>query len=294
MEETTIDLILLDLAKGIKENNSNIKVCEECKKEFIVTKKVAKIKKYCSLYCQGKAKRRRNHDLMYRLQKEWAIKNREHRLAWSREWEKKNYPKRLLKNQKYNEKRKIFNPNYWKDYHNKPHIKKREEEYRKTDKYKELSQKRNIKYRIVHPDYRHRTNYEKVIISERKYNKSSKGRARKLTHQQKRRDKFIKLIGKGYDKPTKELVELVDSRDKKCVYCHTDFDLDIKPDCFNSRYPSYDHLNPRLPFSKINTVRCCIKCNSSKNDSDVLNWCKKNKLIPDKIVYELLDKQKLR
>ncbi len=268
------------------------KICEYCKKEFKVddSKRGHWIIKYCSNYCHGKARRSKPgyKEKIKTLQKDWEIKNKEHRLEYCRKWEHKNLTKRVEKNRKWIKKKLLENPNLYRDYHDK--YKERELVYRKSKKGKEVMKKAKDKFNKIHPNYMKEffeSNKELCRKYSKKYCNSSKGKAKRLYQQEKRRYKF----GAWKDKVSAELIKLVNERDKVCVYCHREFES-VNPN-HNPRYPTYDHLNCHFPFSNINIVKCCSECNSSKNSTNVLEWCIKKAYKPSEIVFELLNKQEI-
>lgn len=116
----------------------------------------------------------------------------------------------------------------------------------------------------------------------KKYYCTPKGKQNQFKKYQKRIAKFKDGII-----PTKEVIMMVDKRDKVCAYCGKEF-------AENGRHPnsqSYDHLNSSLPHSEINTVKCCRSCNSSKQDKNILSWMKKKNYSPSKKILQLLKKQ---
>lgn len=121
-----------------------------------------------------------------------------------------------------------------------------------------------------------KNNPDKVKAKYTKYYKTIKG----VVNYLKKKDK--KKFGTINNEITSELIKMVNERDTLCVYCLTDL-LKTKIE--------YDHLDAFLPFSNINIVRCCKKCNRSKSNGDVLKWCKRKGYTPAPIVYELLKKQ---
>ena len=91
---------------------------------------------------------------------------------------------------------------------------------------------------------------------------------------------------KGFINPieitTKTQTRIIE-RDKLCVYCRNNERLEI------------DHItaianNGNNDYN--NLVLSCRKCNSSKGDKDVFEWCKEKGIEIPKIVIELLNKQK--
>ena len=66
-------------------------------------------------------------------------------------------------------------------------------------------------------------------------------------------------------------------RDKRCVYCHSNFDANS----FKNR-ATWEHIdNNAKNISVDNIVLCCSSCNSSKGVKTLINWlessyCKRN------------------
>lgn len=258
--------------------------CIQCNKELI-----GKQKRFCSDKCKGMNNRNQSgyKERIDKYRKEWLIKNREYDLEYHRQWEHKNYQKRKIKNDKW----KLKNPNYHRDYHKRPKAIERETQYRKTERYKIMNKKRIERWRKKHPtrniDERIK-NPERFRGYERKYIKTEKGKLKgiRIRDRNSKRNKYY--FGKKYDEPTKEMIKTLEERDSKCVYCHCEFD---SSNFNNPKYPTFDHLNSELPLIEINAVRACSRCNSSKSDSEVLEWCKKKGYVPNDIVYQLLNKQ---
>jgi 5-methylcytosine-specific restriction endonuclease McrA len=121
-----------------------------------------------------------------------------------------------------------------------------------------------------------RENPDKVRAKYKRYSISIKGIVNTLKKKDKKKFGYI-------DKNLNiELIKEVNKRDLFCVYCGRDLS-NIKIE--------YDHLNPFLPMSNINLVRCCKICNRSKSSANVLEWCEFNNFEPKNIVLELLKKQ---
>ena len=123
-----------------------------------------------------------------------------------------------------------------------------------------------------------KNNPEKVKIKYKKYYDSIKGIVCRLKKADMRR---FKISNKNI---TIELIEMVNARDKSCVYCGKEF-LDLN----NFMEIQYDHVNPFMPFSKTNMVRCCNFCNQEKSNADVIQWCKFNNFIVTPIIQEFYD-----
>lgn len=122
-----------------------------------------------------------------------------------------------------------------------------------------------------------RDNKDKVKAKYKRYLGTLKG----IVNMIKKKD--MKKFGYVSKELNIELIKEVNERDKLCVYCRNDL---------NKFKIEYDHLNPFLPISKYNLVRCCRECNRSKSSANVLEWCNFKKYIPSNIVLFLLEKQK--
>lgn len=208
--------------------------------------------------------RRRRKTAQYKeyqkeYQKKWRIKNVE-------KW------KEIRKKSESSPKRKEYLANWWKTSPKAKAIRKR---FNKSEKSKEYQKN----WGHDHPD--------KVKKKYEKYYKSIKGIVNRLKKNEAKKFKFDGAT----DNITTKLIEMVNDRDKFCVYCGKKLpDIPKKPNDIH-----YDHINPFKPFSKTNIVRCCGHCNQQKANADVLQWCEFKGYKPAKIVYTLLkaDKQGL-
>ena len=107
-----------------------------------------------------------------------------------------------------------------------------------------------------------------------RYYSTDKGKANSIKKIQNRRNKFKNMGGPQ---------EFISIKSKG-----------VHPD-----QATYDHLNPNLPHSLLNTVLACGSCNSSKADILLFDWfntyyCKKRNINSEtisQIVLELLKKQ---
>jgi len=122
-----------------------------------------------------------------------------------------------------------------------------------------------------------RENKDKVSAKYKRYSISLKGIVNALKKKDKKKFGFIS------NELTVELIKQVNERDLFCVYCKKKLE-GIKSE--------YDHLNPFLPLSKINLVKCCKICTKSKSSANVLEWSNFMGYKPNGIVIELLKKQK--
>ena len=208
----------------------------------------------------------------------------------------RNRKRRLTKNykeyqRKYQYKWREKNKDKWKEIQRKSDSKPERKAYLKKW-WKESPKAEIIKKRFKenHPNLQkeyekewREKNPDKVKAKQEKYQYTKKGILNQIKKVQNRRIKFKKISGVYYNVPNKKLIELVDERDKVCVYCGRKFSKDNK----SRFYRSYDHLDPFKPHSKTNTVRCCISCNSSKGEKNVFEWVKSKGYKISKVIYEL-------
>ena len=168
-----------------------------------------------------------------------------------------------------NPKRREYISNWWK---NNPKAKAIRKRFNESIKAKEYYKKWNME------------NPEKLENRYAKYYASIKGVVNRLKKNEARKFKG------NVNNITIDLIEMVDKRDKNCVYCGKK--LPEKP--MNRNDIHYDHINPFKPFSEINIVRCCGSCNHQKSNADVLQWCEYKGYKPAKIVCDLLEKNRGR
>lgn len=257
----------------LKYRERNREKLRQLSKEYWKRKKLSRPKNICrvcdikffgrinQIYCSKKCKeisrsnrRRKNPD--YKL----------YQKIYQKEWDKKNPDKRREINKRFDgsEKRKIWRKNW---------MKTRVFKRIKKKWYDKNGKKYAAKWRANNPD--------KVRMSQYKFAKSDKGKLNNITKIQRRRKKF------GFEKPSIEVIKLVDARDKKCVYCGREFSGTGR-----ERFaPTYDHLDAFKPLSEINAVKVHYACNSSKQDKPVLKWLKEKGYQPSPVVLELLKKQ---
>ena len=209
----------------------------------------------------------------------------------------KDLEKRKEYQRKYQRKWRQENKEKWKEIREKSDSREERKEYQRkwqkeSPKAKEIKKRFKEKHPNKTKEYSYnyvRNNPEKNKEKMQRYNKTSKGRLNRIKKVQNRRDKFKKIAGVYYNVPTKELIELVDGRDKVCVYCGCEFSEDYK----SKQYASYDHLDAFKEHSLDNTVKCCKSCNSSKGDKDVLVWLKEKGIAPQRLILNLLKKQQM-
>lgn len=130
-------------------------------------------------------------------------------------------------------------------------------EYRKTDKAKDYKKKWEDK------------NIDKQLEYQRKYNRSEKGKQKNKKYYYTSKGKAnmlrkhdAKRLGVKDHTLTWEIIEMVDARDKECVYCGCKLDNNIE----------YDHINAFLKFSLNNIVRACSNCNKEKCNANMIEW----------------------
>jgi len=149
-------------------------------------------------------------------------------------------------------------------------VKIADEKYRKSDKRKEYLKK----YRKTEKFKKYKKKWEGEHVEEmkahrRRYNNSDKGKAKNkkyyytvkgIANMLRKHD--VRRLGIKKSKLTWQIIEMVNERDKVCVYCGCELNGNVE----------YDHLNPFLPFSKRNIVRTCRKCNKDKSRADMIQW----------------------
>lgn len=157
----------------------------------------------------------------------------------------------------------------WRE-ENKDKIKAADEKFRKSDKGKKYMKE----YNKTDKAKSYRKKWEEVHKEEmkahrRRYNNSDKGKAKNkkyyytakgIANMLRKHDK--KRLGITEHKLTWQIIEMVNNRDKECVYCGCKLNENIE----------YDHPNPFRPFSKNNIVRACSKCNKDKSRADMIQW----------------------
>lgn len=179
----------------------------------------------------------------------------EYQKEYQRKWRLKN-PERVKEINKKSEsrpERKEYIKKWWGESDNAKQIRKRH--YENGGKQK--------------MDVWVKKNPERVKEKYSKYYNTTKG----VVNYLKKRDR--KKFNIRNPQINTELINFVNERDKVCPYCEGEF----KP------RPEYDHINPFKPISKENVVKCCSRCNQSKNNSDLIQWLNfKNYKITEKIV----------
>jgi len=163
-----------------------------------------------------------------------------------------------------------------KEYHrkwredNRDKAKASDEKFRKSDKRKEYLKKyaKTEKAKSYKKKWEEK-NVEKRREYSRNYGKSEKGKIRfkryyntdKGTVNMLRKHD-AKRLGIKNSELTLEVVQMVNKRDKECVYCGCELNGNIE----------YDHINPFKPFSKNNIARACNSCNKDKSRANMMEW----------------------
>jgi len=196
------------------------------------------------------------------------VKSREYHNKYMRKWREENRERvrEINKKSESRPERKEYVKKWWKE---NPKAKAIRKKFYNSEKSKEY----NTKWNKDNPD--------KLKAKYRRYYKSIKGIVNRL----KKSD--MRKFGISNDKITIELIEMVNSRDKSCVYCGKIF-LDLN----NFKEIQYDHINPFMPFSKINIIRCCKTCNLEKSNSDLIQWCKFKGYVISPIIQKFYDSSK--
>ncbi|MEK7073155.1 MAG: HNH endonuclease [Patescibacteria group bacterium] len=68
------------------------------------------------------------------------------------------------------------------------------------------------------------------------------------------------------------LEEKVRSRDKFCVYCHTELKEYLHTKGTPSDKATFEHIDNDGPPSEENIAMCCASCNASKGVKKILDW----------------------
>jgi len=213
-------------------------------------------------------KKEKERGVNRRKTEEYKAYQREYQKKW-RERNKDGWKKIRRKSEERPERKK-----YLKEWQrNSPKFKEIRRRFYESKKSKEYQKKWAEEHR------------DKISEKGKKYNKTEKGILNKIKKVQNRRIKFKKISGVYYNLPTKNLITMVNNRDKRCIYC----DCEFSEYHTSIQYGTYDHLNAFKPHSKTNTVRCCSFCNSSKGEKDVLKWLESKKLKPSIVVIRLLE-----
>lgn len=154
--------------------------------------------------------------------------------------------KRKEWDRKYREKNKDKIKESQKKYQDSEKGKKKTKEWRDDNPEKILERDRNYR----------KNNPEKVIERFRRHYYTIKGTATMLRKHDARR------LGIKKSKLTWQIVEMINKRDKECVYCGCELNGNIE----------HDHINPFKPFCKNNIVRACNECNKDKSRANMIEW----------------------
>jgi hypothetical protein len=149
-----------------------------------------------------------------------------------------------------------------KKYQNSQKGKETRKKYLNSAKGKEIRKKINKKYNKS-PKGR-----EIRLKNAKKYSKTPKGKITRLRAKLNYRKKFPVLI--SYKDS-----ELIKQRDgMRCVYCKKKvFEYPAIPN-YHPQLLTYDHIDPNGCSGISNMVIACYKCNCSKHDKNVFDWCK--------------------
>jgi len=241
---------------------------KECQKRYRQKHK-EEIRQYSKKHYQDNIEEMRERSRKYREKNKEKIREKQKKY---REIHREEINEKAM--EKYLENRgKILE---WQKKYRQEHLEKRKESNKKWyQKNREREREKARKEREEHPqktrekdkEYYH-NNKEKHKVWRNRYLQTPKGKANMLKHLSKRREKFpIDISEKDY------LIIL--QRDKVCVYCGTDKNLEI------------DHINPNGSTTISNLVLSCKFCNSSKQDKNVFEWCKEKNIGVPSIVRQL-------
>jgi len=211
--------------------------------------------------------RERERQRIRRKSKQYKKYQREYQKKW-REQNKEKWKEIVKKSENRPERKKYIKE--WQN--NNPKFKEIRKRFQNSKKQKEYQKKWTL------------NNKDKISEKHKRYNKTSKGILNKIKKVQRRRIKFKKIAGVYYNIPRKDLIELVNKRDKVCVYCGCKFSEDNN----SKNYGTYDHLDAFKAHSKKNTVKYCSSCNSSKGAKDVLVWLSEKGMKPSKKILNLV------
>ena len=134
---------------------------------------------------------------------------------------------------------------YWKN-------KERVLEYQKK-RYRE-----NEKLKTWYKNY-YKKNRERILKKSKEWKKSENGKFSKLRWHYKVRKKVPVNL-------SNEEIKKIKERDKVCVFCGSDKSL------------TFDHVDNNGPTNVSNLVVCCLSCNSSKGNKNVVEWLNKKNL----------------
>ena len=206
-----------------------------------------------------------------KYKKAYDLKNREKILSYAKELRARPDTKKRMK--KWREENKAYikkyNDNYKKNPLNKIRKRLQDKSYRKNNY--EKCYLMNQKWRERNP--------EKVNEYRKKYNKSEKGKIY-ITRQNHLRMAYKRMLDTDF---SLENIRKIINRDKVCVYCSCNENLQL------------DHITPLAKGGSCywnNLVLACGRCNQSKSDRDVFEWCKmRNIRVPEVILEKFCTKK---
>ena len=114
-------------------------------------------------------------------------------------------------------------------------------------------------------------NAEKILGYNRRYRKDNKDKCNEKGRRHYYTTKGTATMLRKHDarrlevkksKLTWQIIEMINKRDKECVYCGCELNGNVE----------YDHINPFRPFCKNNIVRACGNCNKDKSRADMIQW----------------------
>lgn len=142
---------------------------------------------------------------------------------------------------------------------NREKVKESQKKYQDSEggKTKRKKWRRNNRKKIREYSKRYdKKNPDKVKSRRDKYYHTTKGTVNMLRKHDARR------LGTKNSELTLEIIEMINKRDKVCVYCGCELNGNVE----------HDHINPFRPFSKNNIVRACNDCNKDKSRADMIQW----------------------
>lgn len=253
------------------------KICPHCEKELPATLEYFHFCKgrkdnlnYLCKQCANKRGREKyvpeKHSKYYQEHKEDILNKR-------KEYYKENREKKLAYDSKRYSDKKVEILKYHKEYREKNKdviTAKRKEKYNSN---KEAILSRNKKY--------YEQNKEKILVKNKEYREKNKEAILKVVKEYRNtpKGKLIKKLSEEKRRTLKkeclstltkdEWVGIKENFNNKCAYCGSE-----------TEKITIDHFIPlskKGELSKRNVLPCCSKCNSSKNDSDFVEWYRKQK-----------------
>ena len=291
--------------------------CPECNKTFETS---LKLRKFCSVRCRvnfnARKYREKNREKINQKVRNYRIRN----IDRLREKQRKHPTidkiesvclwcgKKFKPHDKFHPVKKFCSNKCRANYSRKKYYWQNPEKYRAQARKYPLPEEREIKKCVVcgkefkptskfqpfHKycsercmNYMKYSNYyrkhrERELEDLKRYRQTERGKylhglnAKRYSYSKRAKIKEAKIY------PLKQDLEFVKKRDKVCVYCGSNKNL------------TYDHimpLNKGGTNSRLNFVLACNKCNASRRDEEIFNWCKKRGILVPAIILELLDKQ---